>query len=379
MYYSDTYGMTAQVTQDSMQNLLYQLFVSDIGHKEAAQIIDILKFKRVFPLVEPDAGPGLIEFLQNFWNWDTSPYIQERLLHKNGIHRQYVARCAAAVRNYWLPWFGKSLPLQLVSRQDIQSFVISFRTRTSPASAQGRNDIIRSGTVALRWAFHAELIPHDVTAGLTYYSGGSPEVVILPPEVVRRLFGHPWKHKKAMTANKLAMLTGLRSGEIQALRGCDIGDDRLYIRHSWNALDGLKTPKNGETRTAYVPFPDILEDMRSFAGSRDGFVFCGRNDKQPMDAKCWLRELRQELRRIHADEDLIQQIHFHSWRHYFTVYMKNRGNLEPRLLQRMTGHKTISMMEYYADHPLDDDELSMKEAALRVFSPLLPGYGNQTG
>ena len=41
----------------------------------------------------------------------------------------------------------------------------------------------------------------------------------------------------------------MRQGEIAALKLQDIGEDRIYIRHSWGKYDGLKTPKNGEEKS----------------------------------------------------------------------------------------------------------------------------------
>jgi len=51
----------------------------------------------------------------------------------------------------------------------------------------------------------------------------------------------------------------MRQGEIAALRLQDIGEDRIYIRHSWGKYDGLKTPKNGEEREIRIPHQ--LRDM----------------------------------------------------------------------------------------------------------------------
>ncbi len=352
-------------------DLLFNLFIADIGRTEAEQILNILKYKQLFPLPAAETEVSLIAFLSGFWDWDSSIYIKERLLQKNGIHRRYVARCAASVRNYWLPWFGDTLPLSGVSRMTLKEFVLSFMKRKVPKSAKGKNDIIRSGTIALRWAFQNGLMSEDVTAGLSYYSGDTPEIAILPSDIVRALFNRQWKHKKAMFANKLAMLSGLRAGEIQALRGCDIGTECVYVRHSWNLLDGLKKPKNGSERIVYVPFPAFLDELRSFATEDCDFIFHIRSAHQPMDAKCWLRELRAELHRLSVDELLIRKINFHSWRHYFITHMKNEGKLESRLLQRVSGHKTATMLEHYADHSLENDVEIIKKTAVNIFAPFL--------
>lgn len=356
--------------KNKIQKALYTLFTCDITEKEAQQIIDILKIKKIYPSNNAEKGRKLDVFLQEFWDWEKSPYIKERLVHKHGIHKMYVKRSLAAVQNYWIPWFGKKKLLSNITRKEVQDFVMSFMERKSPTSAQAKNDIIRSGTIALKWAYNNGLITKDITKGLSYYTGDSPKVTILSPEIAKVLFLKPWKHRKAMLANKLAMLTGMRSGEIQALRKCDIGQDCIYVSHSWTALDGLKPPKNGSKRVIYVPYHDFLEELRNLVEPEDGFVFHIRSVYYPMDAKCWLRNLRYELKRLNVDKEIIENIHFHSWRHYFTSHMKNSGNLEQHLLQRMTGHKTKSMVEYYADHTLQQDKTKIKNAVQQVFDSM---------
>ena len=74
----------------------------------------------------------------------------------------------------------------------------------------------------------------------------------------------------------------------------------------------------------------------------------------------------KELEKLGVDNQIIKTIHFHSWRHYFTVHMKKSGFLEKELLQKITGHKTLSMMEYYADHALDKDAEKIKKASYTV-------------
>ena len=40
-------------------------------------------------------------FLNTFWNWDTSPYIQEKLRKAHGIHRRHCRIQERAISLYW--------------------------------------------------------------------------------------------------------------------------------------------------------------------------------------------------------------------------------------------------------------------------------------
>ena len=62
------------------------------------------------------------------------------------------------------------------------------------------------------------------------------------------LFAKPWEDGAAMAANLLSGTTGMRQGEVLAIRGGDIGEGVLNVAYSWSVEDGLKSPKNGERR-----------------------------------------------------------------------------------------------------------------------------------
>lgn len=351
----------------SKEELLFQLFSSELDAEDGKRILEILQFKGVLPQKEVGKAVTLVDFLEEFWDWERSAYIRERLLQSHRIHRRYVYRCAGAVRRYWLPWFGSRVLLQEISRQSLQDFILSFMNNDSLKSACGRNDVIKAGTIALRWAFSHGLIPEDITRGLRLYRGTPSEILILTSQMAELLFSRPWQHPKAMLANKLAMLTGMRAGEIQALRRWDIGEDFIQVNHGWNSMDGLKVPKNGCQRRVYLPFPGFLAELKSLASSDDGFVFSQRNRNQPMDAKCWLRELRRELMLLGFDPTLVQALRFHSWRHYYTTHLRASGQLPPHLIQRLTGHKSTAMLNHYSNHGLDQDAEEMKMAVSAVF------------
>lgn len=72
-------------------------------------------------------------------------------------------------------------------------------------------------------------------------------------EETRALFNAEWENQTAKLACLIACYRGMRAGEIQALRMQDIGNDRIYIRHSWNQYEVLKCPKNGEAREIKIP------------------------------------------------------------------------------------------------------------------------------
>ncbi|MDR2864169.1 MAG: NAD-dependent epimerase/dehydratase family protein, partial [Spirochaetaceae bacterium] len=119
-------------------------------------------------------------------------------------------------------------------------------------------------------------------------------------EQAKAVFLVEWNDERAKVANMLAMVTGIRAGEIQGLRIMDIGQTCVFIRHSWNHRDGLKSTKNNEERTVEVPFPNIIADLLRIANknphgaSQETFVFwADKSAEKPMEQKIFIRELRE--------------------------------------------------------------------------------------
>jgi integrase len=175
----------------------------------------------------------------------------------------------------------------------------------------------------------------------------------------------------------LAAVTGLRAGEIQGLQTQDLGEDCLYVRHSWNYRDGLKTTKNNEPRIVEVPFPYIINELLNLAyqnphgSGMDSYIFWStRLASRPMDAIPFVTGLRDALVKTGMSKKSSEVYVFHGWRHFFTTYM--RGRVTDKLLQSQTGHKVIPMLDHYSDHHLVVDRELIQQAQKDVFGALIP-------
>ena len=383
-------------------------------------------FLKGYVLVESSQAVDFIQFLQNFWDWENSSYIKERLRKHHAIHQRYTVEMAGVVTKYWVPFFkDKNKALGEITRQDIESFVVyleslkekgeqeqakmdlelieekqkekaeiadglrkpkrknaSLKRRILirfPKSAKRRNTIIQAGSIALAWAFHKDLIDRDITSGITWFSGKAAERQILTPELAAAIFKAQWKDERSRLANMLAMVTGMRAGEIQGLRVQDLGKDCLYVRHSWNLHDGLKTTKNNESRMVEVPFPGLMQELFDLAKnnphgqSMDSYIFWAEKmPDKPMEQSIFRRDLKEALLDSGMSKESAQVYTFHAWRHYFTSYMRELVN--EKLLQQQTGHKEISMLKHYSDHRISGDRERIQKAQIESFGKLLPDY-----
>ncbi len=350
---------------------------ADITKADAVFICKELQrrgFLKSYVLAESKQAVDFGEYLREFWNYENSPYVKEKLRKKHGLHRRYVKGQSGDVEKYWIPFFPGKV-VGDITWADVDAFISELGELT--LSSKRKNKIITSGTVPLKWAFHRGMIDSDVSSGHTKFSGSTAERQILSPELAAAVFRVSWNDERARLANMLAMVTGIRAGEIQGLRVQDLGKDCLYVRHSWNFMDGLKTTKNNESRTVEVPFPAIIQELLALAGrnphgaSMDSFIFWAElSDSKPMEAEIFIRDLRAALVRTGMSKESAKAYTFHGWRHYFTAYMRERVN--EKLLQSQTGHKTLVMLDHYSDHRKAGDRERIQQAQIESFGNLIP-------
>ena len=89
------------------KSLLDALRLADLTLQDTAVIVDILKKKEllVSAVIKNDKSDiSFSAFLANFWDYENSPYIREKLRKKHSIHKRYVARQSGAIKNHWQPF-----------------------------------------------------------------------------------------------------------------------------------------------------------------------------------------------------------------------------------------------------------------------------------
>lgn len=310
------------------------------------------------------------DFCIDFWTYDSSPYVREKLLYKQNIHRTYCKRNVGFIQKHFK--FFENLLVSEINKQKIKEFQLFLMSQA--LSAETINQVTRIATTPLKWAFNNGLTQNDCFTGLRFVSVVHKPRKILDRETAAKIFSVRWSSDYSKLANLVAMCTGMRAGEIQALRRCDIGEDRLYVRHNYVSKnnEGLKSCKNGEERE--IPISSELRMLllkqvfqNPYGEGEKAFVFWGLVPGQPMDAKPWLTSLRRALKKI--DYPKPKEICFHSWRHFYASQMIDYT--PENKLQRATGHKTLSMLQHYANHEKAEDLELIAKNELMLFNDIV--------
>jgi len=362
---------TASIPSISKENFFYNLYNADITMEDAKKIITFLESKSfISNVIYKDSNSDITvkEFLTNFWDYDKSPYIKQKKERGHAIHKRHIISTNAYIQKHWKALFGDR-PIGSIVRKDLDTLLAKLTEEN--LAGQTKNKIIRAGTIAFRWAFAEGLIDHDCSIGFTYCALNTKKRQILTTEQVQKIMSLEWKDDSAKLASKIAMTTGMRCGEILALTEKSIGKDKIYVEKNWAREDGLKVPKNGETREVKL-LPEIRKELLRLAeenpyteGPR--FIFYSSVDYKPVEPRYWIVSLRDACKR--AGIENYKEIDFHSWRHYFTTLM--RQSISPEVLRKATGHKSDKMLNLYSDHTLESDFEHISIAVEQVFGEIV--------
>jgi integrase len=345
-----------------------------IGTKRSTGTGELQKAESIAQTWLRDGLPGkpclslqsFADYLDAFWDFDHSSYIQESLAAGKKIHRRHVQDMKNLVRRYIRPYFG-SKNLKSIDEATLRRFLLYLKIDRGYASATV-NQVRNATVVALRYAKRDHLIK-SFDFDLVLRCGTSPQKRgILEPNEVNKLFKARWRDPRSRLVNLIAAETGMRMGEIRALRVCDIGLDRFFIRNSWSLADGgLKETKTGEKRE--VPLlPSLKTEILSYLNTivlEDGsgsFVFPGLRNDRPFDEGQIRRDFFAALALIGIDDSRRRErnIVFHSWRHYVA---KHLSHIAPKALgMKILGHKTSAVFDKYADHTSLEDLSLMRRA-----------------
>ena len=334
----------------------------------------------------------LLSYIANFWDYEKSDYVQDKLAHGQRIGKRHCYEQANLVK-YWREFFTEDAMLEELTVTQLRDFERYLQKRhenkelknsngrpIAPLSTMTMKNIIRCGGISFGWAVKQGYIAINPENALTNYSIVSKERGILSAEEARELFKHgQWEDERYRVASLLAMITGMRLGEIQALRRCDIGDDVIYVRRAWSPADGLKCPKNGKERKVPLP-PDVRNELlklvaknphKNMFAESDGFVFWGTMPDKPLVSNQITEGFKNALHSIGITEKMREErnIVFHSWRHFYATTMVH--DVDEKHAQMVLGHETPAMTKHYADHQRAKDLEEMTNITNELYKKLM--------
>jgi len=350
---------------------------SELNADDALRIVSKLKSMGLIDIAAvKNTGRGaapFVPFLETFWDFDKSEYIQDKLAHGFRFTRRHAFESLKRVKSDLKPFFGDK-KINCVTKDDLNTLSNQLAER---GLATGTiNLILMVCQTPLKWCYRQGIIPVDPSAGLTKFSIRYKKRGVLTVEEARMLFythKELWNDKRAYVASLLSATTGARQGECLGLRRSAIGESTINISYSYSYLDGLKCPKNGESRNVpLLPFVrDALLDLLNDNPHKvdDPFVFYSSSPDRPVDGQVLLSGLQKTLSTLGIDHKG-RNISFHSHRHFFCS--QSTQKISGEKVAKVSGHLSESVFKKYADHIESANVREVGDAISAVFENIIP-------
>ncbi|MUM78679.1 tyrosine-type recombinase/integrase [Pseudodesulfovibrio sp. F-1] len=180
-------------------------------------------------------------------------------------------------------------------------------------------------------------------------------VEYLKPKQLECLFGvlDKWPSRDVVRMLRLAMLTGMRRGEIYKLRDEDL--------HFEQALIVLQKPKGGQTVSIPMSGPVSKLFMRQLewrdmTSPGSPYVFPGRGGAQRVNSSA--------VNRIKEEAKLPKNFRiFHGLRHHYAVTLANSGEFSLDMIGELLTHKDRDMTKRYGQFLPDTKKKASERAA----------------
>lgn len=254
-----------------------------------------------------------------------------------------IYKTKGVLTNKLLPFFGRK-PLNAITTLDVERF------KAKQSKAGLANKTINNELSVLRKCLRDAKKWHDLTT--------IPDIMPLklPPSQYQflteaeanSLLGH--MHGIWFEIVFVALKTGLRRGELQALRWDDINfeNQKLTVRHNWCAIaHDLLSPKGNRTRT--IPLTCDVVSVLNQRRRSDGFVFA-------VDEKVFPSGILGEQMAQASALAGLPKVTLHVLRHSFASQLAMKG-VSIAVIQRLLGHTDIKVTMRYAhltEHSLVD-------------------------
>jgi integrase len=281
------------------------------------------------------------------------PYLNQWLeeVHKSTLRIGTYKRYRIILDKHLIPYLGH-LPLQKVTSQQVQAaYAKILKSGYKPKTIKTINAVLHKALdQAIRWRLLARNVCNEVSLPRTAKFDIHP----LTREQVQKLLdtARGYRFETMLT---LALMTGMRRGELLGLRWSDIDFEtgNLHISRSVGYVTGCgfveAEPKTAASNRT-IPLPQFVIDLlrqhrldqaeaRSEAGERwqeHDLVFCNRTG-----GFFSISQLYKQFR-ILLYEAGLPDMRFHDLRHSAATVLLTMG-VHPKVVQERLGHSQISM------------------------------------
>ena len=312
------------------------------------------------------AGPRLLQtFAENWFVYDSCPYIQAKLLRGFSYSRTNADNQRGYLDQHILPKFGR-MRMDSIKVAQVEDWILELKRKG--LSNNSVNHILATFKILFNEADRLGYLQNNPARAVKNLAHNSRPKGFLEDDEVERLFcmatwektwSGQWLH---YAFNLTACQTGMRFGEIQGLQKDCLFEDHIKVMRSWDRNHGIKGTKTNETR--FIPIePKLYSTLAALAemAKLGPYLFSASEGTQPVDHRAVEKWYKRALAAIGFpnEERLNRRISMHSYRWYLNTKLRARG-VPDAVVRSLTGHAAdTGMTEHYTNLTLETVRQSM--------------------
>lgn len=288
-----------------------------------------------------------------------------RRLGLKNSKKSYRQTQAADLRNHIAPFFGDKT-LDRIKPTDVERYMAAKQSQLAVKTVRNHVNTIHSiFELGVRQGWCASNPVKQVDRPKLRKT--ETRIRFLDQDELERLVSTPYPDNPFTRVDPIlfltAAMTGLRQGELLALRWRDVDFGSRRVRVVENYVRGEFDDPKSEASARSVPMARKVEKAltelrsRSFYAHDSDLVFCHPETGKPLDRSKLSRRYNAAVKRA-----AVPKVTFHELRHTFGTRMAATG--EPmRAIQQWMGHDDIKTTQVYTHYQPSHDEVAAVDRA----------------
>ena len=332
-----TFHSTGQTARSRAENFVQHLIIQSKDRSKIAEATDL----------------SLLQYASPYFVWEKCPHVRRLLDEGKSITKRHAKKQRRWMENHLFPDRISKLKMDDITRAEI----LDYRSRLIKKLGDRRNTINKVMS-ALKTIFKEALFREEISRDPTYGIGNIKEYRQKPGtftvEELKQLFPSgslgPWRDRQDYSCFFLSACTGMRRGEIFALKWRFIDFKRQYlsVEEAWKGGREIGDPKWGKKRRTPLPrsLIAVLQELHqeSIRIAPDDLVFC-YDDGSMLGETWWQKRFDKALVRAGINKK-DRNLKPHSFRH--TLNSVLRGfDYDDRKIQAALGWSDTRTQEGY--------------------------------
>ena len=312
------------------------------GQRTKAKALDYVLARREEGLlgVADRKSMTLNEFCEDLFIKDKCPIQKDAEARGRTVAGNTMKNRRISLDKHILPYLGKTRVSAITSAQ-INEWLINLPKRDK-LKRTSCNQCLDALSTVMKYAIKRGIIQNNPCQSVENLGDDTESTEAFTIKEVDAIIGEEkdWKNPIFRLMCMTSAVTGMRVGEVLALRPSHVFPDHILVAHNFSPVDGLKSTKTKRKRIVPIT-PYLYKALASwFPSSNDKFIFSADGEKPYAESSvAYAINKRCEKLKIKGKT-------FHSFRAFLdSIFMAK--NINETTLRKMIGHKDAKMTEHY--------------------------------